>query len=1275
MASSRDLLGTAGSGKIGPKEELAEEEAIEVQKASWSHKIELLRLKTKKFFAANIAGIFYNEALLYLSVFSTCQFVYSTYEGESDLLDSIEVALAVVFGFDWMLSLFLADHKMEFVTSFFSMVDLLTVVPIWVTRTRAPISFPDVHTADDVFTYVLFGLSTTRVLRALRLHRRLSENHDEVKRTLGTMALIIVSMLMFNAAVMQYLDGHMQPLPYHTWLYFAWIETATVGYGDINPLSEQARLAVMFFIGLSLVVVPKLSNELMDKLALYSIYQRLWYVPKPRSKHVLICGDLTSTSLLEFFQELFHEDHDVGNMVALVLQPTPPSPAMREIMSHPEFLLNVVYIEGTALNEVDLQRCCADTAVGVFILANKFATNVDTEDTITILKNFSIKRYCHIHNIFSQPFFCLQLIRPENQRHLETESGGASVFTDTDNDSNIIVCVNEVKMGVIAKSATFPGSNTLIMNLLTSFADDEEEGGEGAEDEEEDDDVGNWIDEYHRGCDWEIYTSELAESFSGQRFCDLSAKLYSLYGVLLFGLHVRDTSGKVPSRILINPKDYYIPYKHHFELEGILLAKNKASSDMSFKDSEQNQSQSADDMSQLVLRQLQLSQGNNAMFASGSTTRIGDNTSSPGNSEARLGSSGHGIKGKGHLLSWQQLMRKYDSDKNSNESQQEKLTLQQDLYLKANFYVRERSSLNDCTIRTSVFDELPHLSNHVIILGKGVNNLYDLIRPLRAKSLGALRPIVILNHIDLPHSVWERICIFEAIFFLRGSALEEGDLRRAGIFRASRVIVLATAMEEGTEINEVGALVDSDAIFAYQAVKRLNERAHCVVEIVKHTSIAYINSDNDTPATDNGKDDGYRFTPQFAGGVLFISSMIDTLAVQTFYNPLIGKVLAQLVGNLDHEQEVSDAEAAKPASPVSPGEEIDSDARLAGESEQERKRYRQNGRKHGLAGVKSSTLCQIPIPEGLESRTYGALFRFLAKTGVIPVGLFRGVFPQMKVGSKNNKMSYVYTNPPRDTELFSCDKVFVLSCTPTGKMSAKESADAILMENSLKQRALTTVEASANALREDFFLLIDSQTQMHDHIASMRSSIFETIDQTSVAVRDLQKGYELEVQNMAAVAGRGRFGSVNMSPTRERLGSTQGRKAESIFKGNSDALEAARRKHFEKMNGAMNRKGSHDSNSEDDYGGDISRRARTPVGRSRFASADSTPISSPVTSMSRNPNRFGTPPPTVAVRSRLGSTGSSNSNSSPSLSRDARKRADDYIPSSVSVGRVRTTPS
>lgn len=55
------------------------------------------------------------------------------------------------------------------------------------------------------------------------------------------------------------------------------------------------------------------------------------------------------------------------------------------------------------------------------------------------------------------------------------------------------------------------------MNLLTSFADDDEEEGNQGKDKAldgietlDDDEDSDWLGEYQRGCDWEIYTTELS---------------------------------------------------------------------------------------------------------------------------------------------------------------------------------------------------------------------------------------------------------------------------------------------------------------------------------------------------------------------------------------------------------------------------------------------------------------------------------------------------------------------------------------------------------------------------------------------------------------------------------------------------------------------------------------------------------------------------------------------------------------------------------------------
>jgi hypothetical protein len=82
--------------------------------------------------------------------------------------------------------------------SFFSMVDLLTVIPIWITLDKEEVAFPDIHSWDDAFVYILFGLNTTRVLRVLRVHKKLNQFTDEVRRSLGEMILTVLVLLLFS---------------------------------------------------------------------------------------------------------------------------------------------------------------------------------------------------------------------------------------------------------------------------------------------------------------------------------------------------------------------------------------------------------------------------------------------------------------------------------------------------------------------------------------------------------------------------------------------------------------------------------------------------------------------------------------------------------------------------------------------------------------------------------------------------------------------------------------------------------------------------------------------------------------------------------------------------------------------------------------------------------------------------------------------------------------------------------------------------------------------
>lgn len=89
--------------------------------------IEQWRLYTKHFLHHHFLGGVYQVILLIISVLAAFQFIYNTYVESyrnqqvgnvQEVLTYIEVAFAGIFGFDWALSFFLADDRLQFFTRY-----------------------------------------------------------------------------------------------------------------------------------------------------------------------------------------------------------------------------------------------------------------------------------------------------------------------------------------------------------------------------------------------------------------------------------------------------------------------------------------------------------------------------------------------------------------------------------------------------------------------------------------------------------------------------------------------------------------------------------------------------------------------------------------------------------------------------------------------------------------------------------------------------------------------------------------------------------------------------------------------------------------------------------------------------------------------------------------------------------------------------------------------------------------------------------------------------
>ena len=181
------------------------------------------------------------------------------------------------------------------------------------------------------------------------------------------------------------------------------------------------------------------------------------------------------------------------------------------------------------------------------------------------------------------------------------------------------------------------------------------------------------------------------------------------------------------------------------------------------------------------------------------------------------------------------------------------------------------------------------LDRHIIVCGIGLN-LKNLLMPLRASSMKNQQyPILIIDKNEhIPSEIWKEIQYYPDIYFMQGNPIKSKDLHKAGIKKARAVIILS---KPTTDVDQVD-MVDADTIFIYKAIKNETKNALIIAELVSVSAISFINSSNDDSYV---RKQGYWLSEPFALGEIYISSMLDTLICQAFYNPYITDILQQLI--------------------------------------------------------------------------------------------------------------------------------------------------------------------------------------------------------------------------------------------------------------------------------------------------------------------------------------------------------------------------------------------
>ena len=270
-----------------------------------------------------------------------------------------------------------------------------------------------------------------------------------------------------------------------------------------------------------------------------------------------------------------------------------PTNEVRNLIGGASYRVRSMYLCGSVMRQRDLLRAAVHQSRAVFILASKFTHNAQAQDAMTILRTLAIKRFlvkCKAREgtgegeaaaaaaaaggvVLSRPrsseinvAMYVQLVEEQSRGLLHSAtSESLHRFDQAARRSTHIVCVNRMKLELLAKSCVCPGLTAFVWNLVASQA---EMTGK----------LLPWQKEYAHGCEYEIYRVPLTDAFSGHLFSAVAKIVLEEANITVFAIEVAPLGA--PPRVILNPGLWPIPSCTDFLVHAFVIATDKEEADV-----------------------------------------------------------------------------------------------------------------------------------------------------------------------------------------------------------------------------------------------------------------------------------------------------------------------------------------------------------------------------------------------------------------------------------------------------------------------------------------------------------------------------------------------------------------------------------------------------------------------------------------------------------------------------------------------------------------------